>query len=59
VNIAQRSISVTKGFTIGEDQNTAKLTHAERNDLVERIRGGELREVLMETGERALGASFS
>jgi hypothetical protein len=34
-----------QGVTIGEDQNTVKLTHAEWNDLVARIRSGELREV--------------
>jgi hypothetical protein len=31
--------------SIGEDQNTVRLTHAEWNDLVARIRSGELREV--------------
>jgi hypothetical protein len=31
-----------EGVTIGEDENTVKLTHAEWNDLVARIRGGEL-----------------
>ena len=34
-----------EGVTIGEDQNTVRLTHAEWNDLVARIRRGELREV--------------
>ena len=34
-----------QGVTIGEDENTAKLTHAEWNDLVARIRRGELAEV--------------
>ena len=33
------------GVTIGEDENTVKLTHAEWNDLVARVRRGELREV--------------
>jgi hypothetical protein len=31
--------------TIGENENTVKLTHAEWNDLVARVRRGELREV--------------
>jgi hypothetical protein len=31
--------------TIGEDENTVKLTHAEWNDLVSRVRREELREV--------------
>jgi hypothetical protein len=34
-----------QGVTIGEDQNIVKLTHAEWNDLVARIRRGELGEV--------------
>lgn len=34
-----------QGVTIGEDENTVKLTHAEWNDLVARVRRGELREV--------------
>ncbi|MGE5303601.1 MAG: hypothetical protein ACM3TN_09760 [Alphaproteobacteria bacterium] len=34
-----------EGVTIGEAENTAKLTHAEWNDLVARVRSGELREV--------------
>jgi hypothetical protein len=34
-----------QGVTIGEDENTVKLTHAEWNDLVARIRRGELKEV--------------
>ncbi len=34
-----------EGVTIGEDQNIVKLTHAEWNDLVARIRRGELHEV--------------
>ena len=33
------------GVTIGENENTVKLTHAEWNDLVARIRRGELLEV--------------
>jgi hypothetical protein len=33
-----------QGVTIGEDENTVKLTHAEWNDLVARVRRGELRE---------------
>jgi hypothetical protein len=31
--------------TIGEDRNLVKLSHAEWNELVARIRSGELREV--------------
>jgi hypothetical protein len=34
-----------EGVTIGEQENTVKLTHAEWNDLVARIRRGELTEV--------------
>jgi len=34
-----------EGVTIGEEENTVKLTHAEWNDLVSRIRRGELKEV--------------
>jgi hypothetical protein len=33
------------GVTIGENENTVKLTHAEWNDLVARIRRGELSQV--------------
>ncbi len=33
------------GVTIGEDGNTVRLTHAEWNDLVGRIRSGDLHEV--------------
>ncbi len=33
------------GVSIGEDRNTARLTHAEWNDLVARIKRGELHEV--------------
>lgn len=31
-----------KGVTIGEDENTVKLTHEQWNDLVARVRSGEL-----------------
>lgn len=31
-----------QGVTIGEEQNTVKLTHDQWNDLVARIRCGEL-----------------
>ena len=34
-----------QGVTIGEDENTVKLTHAEWNDFVARIRRRELHEV--------------
>lgn len=34
-----------QGVTIGEDENTVRLTHAEWNDLVARVHRGELREV--------------
>jgi hypothetical protein len=34
-----------QGVAIGEEENIVRLTHAEWNDLVARIRGGELREV--------------
>jgi len=34
-----------KGVTIGEAENIVKLTHAQWNDLVARVRSGELREV--------------
>ena len=33
------------GVTIGENENTVKLTHAEWNELVARISKGELSEV--------------
>ena len=40
------SVEITdQGITIGEDENTVKLTHAEWNDLVARVRRGELGEV--------------
>jgi len=40
------SVEVSEaGVTIGEDQNTVRLTHAEWNELVARIKGGELHEV--------------
>ena len=34
-----------QGVTIGENENTVRLTHAEWNDLVARVRRGELIEV--------------
>jgi sarcosine oxidase delta subunit len=34
-----------EGVSIGEGPNTARLSHAEWNDLVTRIRSGELKEV--------------
>ena len=40
------SVEITdQGVTIGENDNTVKLTHAEWNDLVARVRRGELKEV--------------
>ena len=40
------SVEIThEGVIIGEDENIVKLTHAEWNDLVARIRRRELREV--------------
>lgn len=40
------SVEITAdGVTIGEDRNTVRLTHAEWNDLVARVKRGELREV--------------
>jgi hypothetical protein len=34
-----------EAVTIGEDDNTVRLTHAQWNDLVARVRTGELSEV--------------
>lgn len=34
-----------EGVSIGEDDNTVRLTHAQWNDLVARVRAGELDEV--------------
>jgi hypothetical protein len=34
-----------EGVTIGEDQNVVKLSHAEWNELVGRVRSGELAEL--------------
>jgi sarcosine oxidase delta subunit len=34
-----------QGVTIGENENIVRLTHAEWNDLVARIRNGELGQV--------------
>jgi hypothetical protein len=40
------SVEITdQGVTIGEDENTVKLTHVAWNDLVARIKRGELREI--------------
>jgi len=40
------SVEITEdGVSIGENENIVKLTHAEWNDLVIRIRRGELSEV--------------
>ena len=37
------TVEITEnGVTIGEDENTVMLTHAEWNDLVDRIKRGEL-----------------
>jgi hypothetical protein len=37
--------STESGVTIGEKANTVKLTHGQWNELVARVRGGELCEV--------------
>jgi hypothetical protein len=34
-----------QGVTIGEEDNIVTLSHAEWNDLVRRVRSGELQEV--------------
>ena len=34
-----------QGVTIGEEENTVRLTHAEWNELVAAVRRGELRQV--------------
>ena len=34
-----------QGVSIGEDQNTVKLSHAEWNELVRLVKSGELYEV--------------
>jgi hypothetical protein len=40
------SVEITEdGVIIGENENIVKLTRAEWNDLVSRVRRGELREV--------------
>jgi hypothetical protein len=40
------SVEITdRGVTIGEDGNSVTLTHVEWNDLVARIKRGELREI--------------
>jgi hypothetical protein len=40
------AVEITEGgVTIGEEENIVRLTHAEWNDLVARVRRGELREV--------------
>lgn len=40
------SVEITdQGVTIGENENIVKLTHAEWNDLVSRVRSSELKEV--------------
>ena len=41
------SVEITdQGVTIGENENTVKLTHVEWNDLVARIKRGEIGEVV-------------
>lgn len=41
------SVEITdQGVTIGEDENTVRLSRVEWNDLVARIRRGELREIV-------------
>ena len=42
---ARKSRSPTAASTIGEDENTVRLTHAEWNELVGLIKRGELREI--------------
>jgi hypothetical protein len=40
------SVEITdQGVTIGEDENTVKLPHVAWNDLVARIKRGELHEI--------------
>jgi hypothetical protein len=40
------SVEITEhGVSIGANENTVKLTHVEWNDLVARIKRGELREI--------------
>jgi formylmethanofuran dehydrogenase subunit B len=40
------AVEITEeAVTIGEAENTVKLTHAEWNDLVARVRSGELSEI--------------
>lgn len=34
-----------EGVTIGENENTVRLTHAEWNELVRLVKEGEIREV--------------
>jgi hypothetical protein len=34
-----------QGIRIGEDENTVRLSHAEWNELVRLIKGGQLQEV--------------
>jgi len=41
-----RSVEIDEdSVTIGEDRNTVRLTHAEWNDLVARVKRGELHAV--------------
>jgi len=40
------SVEITdQGVIIGDDENTVKLTHDEWNELVARVKAGDLREV--------------
>jgi hypothetical protein len=41
------SVEITdQGVTLGEDDNIVRLTHVQWNDLVARIKSGELREIV-------------
>jgi hypothetical protein len=46
VHGARPEVEITKhGVTIGEDENTVRLSHAEWNELVRLIKVGKLQEV--------------
>ena len=54
-----RAVEITdEAVTIGEAENTVKLTHAEWNDLVARVRSGELNEIrILDVGRARLSRS--